>query len=461
MYKKIIRRSLYIPPRPWLHLPVETKVREWDGKMLLALEAAAQGWGVIIGRGIRKKSYLPSGVFIENSISPGRKKDIDYSVSRGRKVCAWCEEGVVYFDAQDYERRRVEKKSYDALEYYFSWGQHLANDMIGPIGCDPAKMAITGNPRFDILRADRRDILKNRTHSITQKYGDFILINTKFARYNNYFGQEGFIEKLKEGRKVNNAEQESFERGLIEFQGHIFHKFMEAIPSIVKSFPDRAIVIRPHPAENIDPWITLASQYKNVYVENTGNVADWLMACSLCVHSNCTTAIESFLLGKISISYNPYDDLKYDTHLPRALSYNVRTLDELIYAIGNYRHVGIATKEQMAIAEEYISGQNGPTASQEIMRHLNTIDLKPEPGSFNEITLLGRLVKRILEYLRSIKCRFLKQKETANSRYTKQKFDRVNKCEVEAFLKDIQTATGLYNDIKIYEIDPSCFCITR
>ena len=33
----------------WLILPIETKVRELDGKVLLAAAAAERGWGVILG----------------------------------------------------------------------------------------------------------------------------------------------------------------------------------------------------------------------------------------------------------------------------------------------------------------------------------------------------------------------------------------------------------------------------
>ena len=35
--------------RRWLFLPIETKVRELDGKLLLAATAAERGWGVILG----------------------------------------------------------------------------------------------------------------------------------------------------------------------------------------------------------------------------------------------------------------------------------------------------------------------------------------------------------------------------------------------------------------------------
>ena len=62
-----------------IYLPIEVKVRELEGKTLLALTAAERGHTVIIGEkkdtiNLAKKGILPPGIVHDKSLTPGEYK---------------------------------------------------------------------------------------------------------------------------------------------------------------------------------------------------------------------------------------------------------------------------------------------------------------------------------------------------------------------------------------------------
>ena len=61
-------------------------------------------------------------MLIEKSIPPGRAADIMQARAAGRRVSAWCEEGLVYNNADEYGQRKVERAAYELLDLYFAWG---------------------------------------------------------------------------------------------------------------------------------------------------------------------------------------------------------------------------------------------------------------------------------------------------------------------------------------------------
>jgi len=51
----------------YLYLPLEITIREHDGKVMLALQAAKEGWSVVMGTRValyNAADQLPEGVFL-------------------------------------------------------------------------------------------------------------------------------------------------------------------------------------------------------------------------------------------------------------------------------------------------------------------------------------------------------------------------------------------------------------
>ena len=374
------------------------------------------GWNVVVGRDIRNKRYLPKGIFVENSISPGRAPDIRASIEQGRKVAAWCEEGLVYFHAEEYGRRRVESQSYEQIERYFAWGSQQQRDLVEHLGCDPVKMVTSGNPRFDLLRADINGVFKKRVSRIRERFGSSILVNTKFARYNNYMGRDYFLRVMREGGRIRSAEQEADQLGLIDYQRRMMEAFVVAVVALSKRFPDRHIIVRPHPSESHDPWTAIASDLGNVSVMFQGNVAEWILAADVCVHNNCTTGVEAFLMGRPALSYRPLIDEMYETYLPHALCDQVVDLDMLLDRIddvlsGSTIDGQTCVCERERIADAYIASRRGDTASRVILRSLSELDV-PEVSLRHVVRRLGTLEHNLRRWARPLGGFFSKQEAT-------------------------------------------------
>lgn len=449
----------------WLLLPVETQARELDGKLYLGVEAAERGWNVMVGRGIRDKPYLPRGIFVENSISPGRAPDIHAALAQGRKVAAWCEEGLVYYYAEEYGRRRVEAESYDLIERYFAWGARQRNDLVDDIGCDPGKLVTSGNPRFDLLRADLKAVFDYRVDRIRAKYGPTILVNTKFARYNNYMDPDYFTRKMRDRGKIQTPEQEAEQQGIVDFQRRTMEAFQAAIPTLSARFADHHIIIRPHPSESHDPWKVLAHNLNNVSVVFEGNVAEWILAADVCLHNNCTTGVEAYLMGRPSLSYRPVVDEAHETFLPHVLSDEIRDLDGLVVAIdgilaGKAGACEACANERQSIADAYVAARRGDTASAIILESLAAVDMAPVRLQ-HAVQRWRRLEQALRRWARPIRRLFYDQKQRAAERYVRQKFDRVTLGDVREFLESLRRVTGRFADVKVFELDPNVFYLTR
>ena len=102
--------------KPILFVPVETKVREYHGKLLLSLVAAEKGFRVILGgqRDLTESAHLHKlGIYLDKSIALTKKKWTRWCKKLGLIIVANDEEGLVYFDNEIYHELRVDPEAFD------------------------------------------------------------------------------------------------------------------------------------------------------------------------------------------------------------------------------------------------------------------------------------------------------------------------------------------------------------
>ena len=121
-----------------------------------------------------------------------------------------------------------------------------------------------------------------------------ILINTNFSFTNpKYNTPEKEFEELinKEGY------DEKFAKDLFNQTIETSIKFNEVILKLVNDFPQIDFIIRPHPFENPDQYISLIKNKNNIQLKQEGTVFSCIAQSDLLIHQNCSTAIESLLIG--------------------------------------------------------------------------------------------------------------------------------------------------------------------
>ena len=82
-----------------------------------------------------------------------------------------------------------------------------------------------------------------------------------------------------------------------------FNEFCELIEFISKKKPSQKIVIRPHFAENKKDWVKRFEKFKNVRIENEGDISLWIAAAEYIIHSGSTTGIQSHIMDKKVLLY--------------------------------------------------------------------------------------------------------------------------------------------------------------
>ena len=455
-------RGTTVTERPWLIVPVETKARELDAKTYLACAAAESGFHVMLGEQnalLRRLARLPRGFYLDKSIGQAKVQGFERLKKLGFRVVAWCEEGLVYRDRDAYLHERVSPKAFDNVEAFFAWGRQQASDLRTVVNDAPARIFETGNPRFDLLRPGLRELYRPAAEALRKRFGEFILINTNFARYNHYFGRDQVLQILKTRGTISTAEHEDFYRRWVDFLGQVFHSFEEMLPRLALAFPSRTIVLRPHPSENHDNWRKIAAGIPNVQVIHQGGVIPWLLASELSIHNSCTTGVEGALMGKPAIAYRTVCSETYDSFLPHRVSVNTYSFEELVGAVesvfaGSY--AAPLTKDAAARGdvERYVASLDGPPAAERILSQISALaDLPPRRG-----TLAARIGDRGEQALRTV-ARTLLAPLRSTGGYAKQKFPGVEQNELHAIVASLRSTTGRFEHVGLSAVSENIFLV--
>jgi surface carbohydrate biosynthesis protein len=438
-----------VSPRRWLLLEVGIKVRELGGTALLAFEAAERGWGVLLGsETLRDRPELPRGVGIEKRLTPGG---------------AWCEEGLVYVDAEEYARMRVDRDAYRMVDAYFAWGRQQAEDMTTAAGCDAGKMAITGNPRFDLLRRDVRGIFDDPVARIRERFAPFILINTRFGAFNGYNDPNVSLASLRRKGRVSTPEHEAKTGRLVAFQRDTLARFEELVATLSQRFPDAHVVIRPHPSERHDRWHATAARFPNVHTVFEGHAAEWILAAEVSIQCNCTTGVEAYLLDRPTIAYNPLRDTEFHMFLPNTLSVETADLDETVALVakalgGDSLVTDVAAIAHRAdVAARFVEGMDGPSACRRLLDALESMDLQEVP--YRVPGWPSRARESAHGTLSAVKARVAAPRRRERQRFRQQRFPGMATREIEGLLSAAQRATGRFDRVTVRSVGRDTFAI--
>jgi surface carbohydrate biosynthesis protein len=461
-------------PNKWLILPIETKVRELDGKILLAAMAAKRGWGVLLGykNSILEDSKDVDGIVLEKDGAAANKR-IGRFVYSGRQLCIMDEEGLVYQNSQDYYRRKLDAENYMKADLVFLWGSVQHKDVSNHLQIAEGKLIETGNPRFDLLRPEFRQYYAHESDLLKAKYGRFILINTNFGESNHFMGTEWLLDKHRRNGFISSPQDEAKELAYIEYQARISRSFCGMIPKIIERFPHHKVIVRPHPSENHRTWTSWARGIKNISVVHEGDVNAWMLAADLSIHNSCMTGVQAFLLERPVITYMPVESEQFDFYLPNALSIKTASPGEVISAMEkilfDQDFPGYADRQKkMLITEQYISAIDESFASERILDALENLQminnfnsdhpLSGKNGNRRFTPFSSRLMK---EFFRKMKTRISEfwaseiQKNQAD--YARQKFSGISMREVRERFIRLQYLNPRFTQIRLFQLGLDSF----
>jgi surface carbohydrate biosynthesis protein len=462
------------PGKATLLMPVENQVRELDSKLLLACIAARRGFSSVIGP--RREMHIqitafPRSIYLAKSMPVHRNIIFQIMRKLGHEIVAWDEEALVHPQAETYYRRRVCPLGIKYVSHLFAWGEDNAQLWQQypelPAG---VPIHVTGNPRGDLLRSEMRDIYQGDVKQLRSAYGDFILVNTNFNHVNAFSPDLNLLvkkpgEEPKFGRAAKGMSRE-YAEGLRDHKQAIFESFQKLIPTLETAFPESPIIVRPHPTENQEIYLTVASQCERVRVTNEGNVVPWIMASKAVIHNGCTTGVEAYVLGVPAISYrakvNDFYDLGF-YRLPNLLSYQCFDFEELRVTLGDILAGRLGPPdgdERATLINQYLEALDGPLASEHMVDVFE--GMMEGRSELPRPSVHDRLAGRSMSIIRTLIKRCKERIPGSHNRpeFQRHRYPEVSLEEIQARLSRFQQVLGDSRKLQVELISNKFFRIS-
>ena len=443
--------------KPAIIVPVETKSREFHGKLWLALHLLKAGHPVLLGSQSRLwdgSDLVAPGIYLDKSVAATRTDWFARCRARGHEVVAWDEEGLVFFDAWLYRKQRIVPQAFEQAERFFAWGEVQRDAICEEYPQYRDRIALCGNPRFDFLRPELRAFYDPAVAELKRRFGPLLLVNTNFA-FHNHYKSAAEVRKILAKYPINN--EPGYMDKWIAMHREMHEAYLAMVPELLARYPEHAVVVRPHPSENHGPWRELARQHSRLHVDATGNVHEWILASEAVIHFNCTTAVEAFLLDVPAIAYRPKLYPRYENHLPNALSENAFSLPELLAALAGRqtaRARGVLwTADQRQTAARYMTGLTGATAAERIAAEIGAVAAR---HPFRPFTPGERALAAAKQAWRT-GLRAWRESRLPADGYALQKFPGIDAREIRTTLDRMSAVAGIPADCAIRRFAKDCY----
>lgn len=307
--------------RKYLYLPIETKSREFDAKVLLAYAAANAGWDVIIGREDvlnELVNHFPRGIYLAKNINQDKERFIHSIYKKGFNIFFSDEEsGLTQNDFFTFLDQRISLKNLQKICFTFLWSEQQAK-IFGEKYCRlNLEFSNAGSPRLDLMTKEFNSLEDRGSNYYGDKYGTYILLSSNFT-VNNLYGTEEFKNKLLRAAKNKRQIIEFLE--WYEYKKKTFSLYLEFIKEMSVLYPDVNIVIRPHPGENPNSWDDLVD-IENVFVDKKFSLISAIKNSRFVIHHGCTASLEASLQGVPSIYYDPIKEEGHVSNFCKDLSF--------------------------------------------------------------------------------------------------------------------------------------------
>ena len=419
-----------------LILPVETTARELDAKLLVSLHAAKRGMTVTLGNkallnlDIHK---LKPGIYLSHNFNAGRGRIIGIARQLGHRVVAWDEEGLVWINEEIYRRRRASSSAIANLEAIFAWGQEQAQALEPVTRGMSVKVILAGNPRADLLRPEMRVLYTGQVAALKAEFGDFILINSNFGWINHALAHGDTASGTKDLEVV--AAKSGFPLGYLQHRYALYREITNVLPQIAQHFPNRRVVIRPHPSESDAGWRKASEGLSNVIVRYDSELVPWLMAASHIVHNGCTTAVETAMLDRIAISFRPHIVEEHEIPQPHRVSIEARTTAQLIDLLATKGLTDNAPADRKAILEDMVISVSGLSSSERIVAVIDALFENEFMAPSRWQRIVGQataMARRAEKYVKHFDA-----SAPSNPAYYSHKFPPISADEIAARLKSL------------------------
>ncbi len=444
-----------------IYMVLEVQHRELDARIAFAIKASQLGYSTVFCKKAylySKSKYLTKGVVILKSIGKKNIKFISTLKKDGHVVCSFDEEGLLFHDSEKYCKRRLPLECFNQIKYFFAWGKNDAEAIKSFFPSQKQKIKITGNARIELLKKPLNQIYIKGAEEIKKRYGEFILVNTKFG-YANYIMQNknfSIVDGLSKAWNLSDKEK-IFYKYILESQIKRRQDLKDLLDLFEIKHPKIKFIIRPHQSETPDFWNNVKN--RNVIIIRDGNPSiSWMIAAKNVISFNCTTAIEAKFFDIDHLNYVPLS--QHDFELPNLINKNfdnIIDLEKFLIENNKTQDKKLLNIKELKNNIENIDSDYVSNIIEFIKdEYLNFSKLDKDRYS-NSFFLLYFRLKRFIINLFTVELKKLK-KDNAY-RLLLQKNPNTNISNIKKRSREIMDILDLNKDkIKISEIYPDVYC---
>ncbi|WP_420402541.1 surface carbohydrate biosynthesis protein [Nisaea sp.] len=370
----------------YLYLPIEEAARELDARLLLAVQALGKGYDVVIGQQwllIRNLHLIEPGTFFFKGTNAIQANWMRYAKASGHKVVAIDEE-VTAIAEEKHVIKGVRKEIFEYCDRFFMQGENQSRIYQKYFGRISDICRVTGNPRFDLLRGERKQAFFPAAKDIRERHGRYILLNSNFGCYNSAWGSfEAFVDVCKNVGFADwdNPEDRRWFKASYELEKHTMDGFIKLARRLREEFEQHRILIRPHPAENLETWHKLFGREDGIDIVYEGSAVPWILASDYFIHNTCTTGTEAMLLKVPVGAYAPFTNWKEQVFLSNLVTPVYRNEDDVIAATAaaiSDRKASVAKidEDYSALLEEHIMLDGADTAAARILNEIDAVAIE-------------------------------------------------------------------------------------
>jgi surface carbohydrate biosynthesis protein len=446
----------------YLYIPVEVKVRELYGKLMLAAAAASRDYKVVIARKAELMEMLPElppGIFLASWAQENFLGLFEKLKGLGFVTAVMDEEGLVIFSEDVYRRTKLSDKVLSLTDIMFGWGAKQI-DTVKTL-CSPGKFPDfypSGNVRFDVLKPEMQSLSAVDVQSIKERFGRVILINSSFSLGNCYGSCDERFENLKKKKVIKTQDEWDHYHKYRVLQEKLVKAYVEAIPDIAAKFPDHTIIVRPHPSEDHQTWIDGVPDLNNVKVLHEGPVHNWLYASDVIIHHYCTTAMEAYAAGTKAVAYRPFRDDDVETPFPYSASLEAEDKASLLAMLDHVIN-GDATDltSKRAANDELLKYHLGNVGEQYAYRMMLEAFEGHAVDAGRDLSCAFKTKRRFLDFARCVKRSLF----GGGSAYLDQKCGSLEKDELQSLIDEMARLRPDIDRVTVKPISKMCFVVGK
>jgi surface carbohydrate biosynthesis protein len=442
-----------------LLIPIEVRSRDLYARVYLAQKAVKLGFRVLVGKSRPLHRQLPSfprGIIFEDEMTYQSRFFFEKASKMGYGVVSIDEEAIAITTKQRYIAQRVYFPNLEHSLLHFTRGQEdfdaIADNIPSNYKQHISKLRQAGNPRLDLLREDYFDLYAGQSpHEWNPD--DVILVNSRFSRANPFdMTREQVRSVVKRKFKFSPEQYEDFCRYL-DHTDKLFDAFVPIAEELPKRFPDKIIVYRPHPSENFQFWQDIADKHENAYCIHTGTAVQWAAHSRAMIHSGCTTAIESSLLGLNVIAHCPIPSDEYNVQLANNMSTIASTQEELFNLLENTtiptpeQRISNAQK-QRAFMATVAEGCLDQEACDIILENISSLNWNPPDYTLKQFIKDNLFLLRHYAWQAKAQLKVSHSSRLINQKYHAQKHSPTTKEDIQNVLKSFN---ALNFEVKPYK----------